>query len=82
VGGWEASPIASYWALYRFTSKVSSPSRGQSTAYNCGHVDSQVRGPLSRVDGLAERERHSPVGARALDDANKERAPGLAYLAQ
>jgi hypothetical protein len=33
------------------------------------------------VDGLAEREGHTPVSARSLDDADKERASGLAYLA-
>ena len=33
------------------------------------------------VDGLAKREKHPPVGARALDDGDEKSAPELAVVA-
>jgi len=49
---------------------------GQSTAHNCGYAGSQVRFSLSGgdagVNGVAEGNGHSPLGAGTLDDGDEE----------
>jgi len=59
------------WKRYRLLNARTAQILGQWTAYDCGGwVSGSVLAIVwgCCVNGLAELERHSPVGARALDD--------------